>query len=305
MSKNKFIILTGPTAVGKTKLAATLALRIRGEIISADSRQVYKKMDIGTGKDLNEYIIDNQKIPYHLIDIREPGYRYSIKEFYPDFIQAYNTIVSHDRVPILCGGSGLYIETALRGNQYAMVPENMALRDKLNDLSDVELYQKLSLVGPDIRLFADFSSRKKIIRALEIDEFLQHHQLPQREKITLNPVIFVLEMNREIVKERIKLRLQTRLEEGLVEEVKALLDSGVSEQAMAFYGLEYKWISAYILGQMTYAEMFERLNISIRQFAKKQMTWFRRMEKQGYELNWINAEQSNEDQLSEVLEKLA
>ena len=305
MSKNQLIILTGPTAVGKTKLAAKLALRIGGEIISADSRQVYKKMNIGAGKDLNEYIIDNQHIPYHLIDIREPGYRYSIKEFYPDFVQSYKTIVNRGCVPILCGGSGLYIETALRGNHYSLVPENLELRGKLDVMSDEVLYQKLSLVDPDIRLFADISSRTKIIRALEIDEYLQHHQLPHRDKITLNPVIFALQMDREKVKERIKLRLQARLEEGLIEEVKALLDSGVSEQAMAYYGLEYKWVSAYILGQMTYAEMFERLNISIRQFAKKQMTWFRRMEKQGYELNWINAEQSIEDQLSQVLEKLA
>ena len=304
MTNDQLIIITGPTAVGKTKLAVQLADRLGGEIISADSRQVYRKMDIGTGKDLEEYTVAGKTIPYHLIDIRDPGYRYSIKEFYPDFLTAYKSVISKNRVPILCGGSGLYLETALRGNPYAMVPENQALREVLMLESDQSLYQRLEMTGPDIRAFADFSARKKIIRALEIAEFLKTTTLPERETITLKPIIFVLEMDRELVKTRIKERLMARLEGGLIEEVQNLISSGVDLKALADYGLEYKWVTEFILGNMSYSEMVDRLNISIRQFAKRQMTWFRRMEKQGYELNWINAEQNIEAQLKQVLVKI-
>ena len=305
MTRNQLVVITGPTAVGKTRLAVHLAHRFGGEIISADSRQVYRKMDIGTGKDLAEYVVSGQTIPHHLIDIRDPGYRYNIKEFYADFLAAYKKIISKNRVPILCGGSGLYLETALKGNPYAMVPENRVLREELNLESDQSLYQRLELIDPDIRLFADYSARKKIVRALEIADFLKTNKLPERESITLNPIIFVLAMDRELVKSRIKERLKARLDAGLIDEVQNLLASGVEASALTYYGLEYKWVTEFILGNMSYNEMFERLNISIRQFAKRQMTWFRRMEKQGYDLNWINAEQDIEDQLKEALQKIA
>ena len=303
MKEDQLIIITGPTAVGKTRLAALLAHTIGGEVISADSRQVYRKMDIGTGKDLDEYVVDGKEIPYHLIDIREPGYRYNIKEFYSDFLEAYRNVLSRGNQPVLCGGSGLYIETAIKGNPYAMVPENYPFRDDLQLKTDQELYRRLLDVSDEVRIFADFSSRKKIIRALEIDEFLKHNTLPERDKEEINPLIFVLEMDREQVKSRIKERLRSRLENGLVEEVQALLDSGVDDEALKYYGLENKWVTEFIQGNTTYDEMFDRLNISIRQFAKRQMTWFRRMEKQGYELNWISGEQPVDMQLKQVLEK--
>jgi tRNA dimethylallyltransferase len=304
VTENNLIVITGPTAVGKTRLAALLAHAIGGEIISADSRQVYKQMDIGTGKDLAEYVVNDKAIPFHLINIREPGYKYNIKEFYPDFLEAYRNIISKAKPPILCGGSGLYIETAIRGNPYAMIPENPSFREKLADKTDQELYHSLLSAAEEVRVFADYSARKKIIRALEIDDYLKHKNLPERETEEIRPIIFALDLPRDQVKSRILVRLRWRLEHGLIEEVKGLLASGLTSEDLRYYGLEYKWVTDYIQGNVTYEEMFDRLNIGIRQFAKRQMTWFRRMEKQGYDIHWLDAAQEVQDQLRAVLKIL-
>ena len=304
MNTGRLIIIGGPTAIGKTRLAVALAASIHGEIISADSRQIYRGMDIGTGKDIADYSVAGQKIPYHLIDIKDAGYKYNIKEYYADFVKTYKQITERGRQAILCGGSGLYIETALRGNAYAAIPENPKLRSQVDQLNSEELEQRLSEIDDKIGDFADFSTRKKQIRAIEMDEFLKSHPLPKRESLDLEPIIFILEMGREKVKKNIRTRLESRLESGMVEEVQSLIDSGVSVEDLKYYGLEYKWITDYLEHTITYDEMVEGLNIAIRQFAKRQMTWFRRMEKQGYTLHWIRADQSLDRQLHQVQEML-
>ena len=304
MNSNELIVITGPTAVGKTRLAALLASRIDAEIISVDSRQVYRRMDIGTGKDLADYSVEGKPVPYHLIDIREPGYHYNIKEFYEDFVAAYKSIRAKGRRVIACGGSGLYLETALAGNPYALIPEDHDLRDKLFALTEDELAARAGEVDKELLEFVDFSTRKRTIRAIEMDEYLKEHELPTREVIHFDPKIFVLEMGREKIKARIKDRLYNRVDEGMINEVKSLMEEGLTPEDLKYYGLEYKWVTEYLEGQVDKSQMLEKLNISIRQFAKRQMTWFRRMEKQGYPLNWIRADQPIERQLELILGKL-
>lgn len=297
MKANELIIIAGPTAIGKTRLAVQLAKDIHGEVISADSRQVYRGMDIGTGKDLAEYKIDEEVIPHHLIDIHEAGYKYNIREFYDDFVLAYCQIREHRKRALLCGGSGLYIETALQENPYALIPENDILRQQLTKLDDQSLSLRLSEIHEEISSFADFSTRQKQIRAIEMDEFLKTQPMPVRETIKVEPIIFVLEMGREKLRANISIRLDQRLKSGLIEEVESLLSSGIRIEDLAYYGLEYKWVTEYLAHKMSYDELVEGLNIAIRQFAKRQMTWFRRMEKQGYQINWIRADQPLERQL--------
>ena len=305
MKANELIVIAGPTAIGKTRLAVQLAKDIHGEIISADSRQVYRGMDIGTGKDLAEYKIDEEVIPYHLIDIHEAGYKYNIREFYDDFVVAYHEIREHRKRAILCGGSGLYIETALQENPYALIPENDILRQQLTKFDDHALALRLSEIQEEINSFADFSTRQKQIRAIEMDEFLKNYPLPVRETVKVEPIIFVLEMGREKLRANISIRLEKRLKSGLIEEVESLLSSGIRINDLAYYGLEYKWVTEYLEHKMSYDELVEGLNIAIRQFAKRQMTWFRRMEKQGYQINWIRADQPLERQLFLVHQVLA
>ncbi len=299
----KLIVITGPTAVGKTRLAVAVAHALDGEIINADSRQVYRQMDIGTGKDLQDYYIAGHQIPYHLIDIKEPGEQYNIKEYQRDFEQVYKQIVAAGKQPVLCGGSGLYIESVLEGNPYAFVPVNEALRQQLADESKARL---MSMISPELAVQLNITSlttTKRLIRAVEISQYLQTHNLPAKKSKPLPADIFVVTLPRQQVMARIRQRLEERLQNGLIEEVNKLLDMGLQPEQLLYYGLEYRWVTLYVLGEIDYDYMVERLNIAIRQFAKRQMTWFRRMEKKGYSLHWLDAAVGQEAMLQEVLQK--
>jgi tRNA dimethylallyltransferase len=281
------IVITGPTAVGKTKLAVRVAAKLDAEIINADSRQVYRLMDIGTGKDLAEYQYSGKQIPYHLINICEPGYEYNIKEYQQDFHHIYDELKAQDKNIILCGGSGLYVESALEGNPFAYIPIDHSLRVELADESKSRLLLRLSKPTQAKLNITSLTTHKRLVRAVEIDEYLQANPQPA-EPEAIPAQIYVLTVDRQIVKERILNRLHYRLENGMIEEVEGLLKQGISPEKLIYYGLEYRWITMYLLKEMTYDEMVERLNISIRQFAKRQMTWFRRMEKKGYPLTWLD-----------------
>lgn len=297
---NRLIVITGPTAVGKTKLAALFAHRNNGEVLSADSRQVYKGMDIGTGKDLADFVIDGEQIPYHLIDIQEAGDKYFINQYFKDYVIALEGIQQRNALPILCGGSGLYIETALEGNHWSAIPVNKDLREQLEELSDRDLLRRVELIPQEILTQIDIGTSKKIKRGIEIAEYLKSNPEPVRELPNVNPIIFALQLDRTLVKKRIYERLIYRLENGMIEEVEALLKTGISPNDLKYYGLEYRWITSYLLGEVDKAQMIDRLNIGIRQFAKRQMTWFRRMEKKGYKLNWLDASKPAEELVLEM-----
>ena len=306
------ITILGPTASGKTPVAARLAAEIGGEIISADSRQVYRRMDIGTGKDLGDYVVRSQEsgvsrqIPYHLIDIREPGTKYNLFEYQQDFFDAYQDILSRGAVPILCGGTGLYIEAVLKGYHLSPVPQNQALRDSLEGKSLAELTQMLTdlkaKTGSNMHNTTDVDSCQRAIRAIEIETYNIEHPTPRRELPPVDSIIIGIDIDRELRREKITRRLKARLEEGMVEEVKALLDEGISADDLIYYGLEYKFVTEYLTGKITYDEMFTRLEIAIHQFAKRQMTWFRGMERRGFKIHWIDATLPMEDKISQILE---
>lgn len=296
----RLIVITGPTAVGKTKLAALFAHRNNGEILSADSRQVYKGMDIGTGKDLADFVIEGEQIPYHLIDIQEAGDKYFINQYFKDYVAALDDIKKRIMLPILCGGSGLYIETALEGNHWSAIPVNKDLREQLEELSDRDLLRRVELIPQEVLTQIDIGTTKKIKRGIEIAEYLKSNPEPVRELPDVNPIIFALQLDRTLVKKRIYDRLIYRLENGMIEEVETLLKSGIAADDLKYYGLEYRWITSYLLGEVDKTEMTERLNIGIRQFAKRQMTWFRRMEKKGYILNWLDASKPTEALVEEM-----
>ncbi|NOX86906.1 MAG: tRNA (adenosine(37)-N6)-dimethylallyltransferase MiaA [Chlorobi bacterium] len=294
------ITILGPTATGKTRLAAKLAYLIGGEIISADSRQVYKGMDIGTGKDLNDYVVNNKQIPYHLVNIVGPGYEYNLFEFLRDFTKAFNLINNRHNVPVLCGGTGLYLDAVLRGYQMKDVPENKELREKLEKLSHKELIKILNQYG-DLHNTTDITDRNRTIRAIEIREYEKNNpekiiELPKTESVN-----FGIRFDRSIIRERITRRLKTRLNEGMVEEVKHLLESGLKPGQLAFYGLEYKYVTQYVTGEINYDEMFRLLNTAIHQFAKRQMTWFRRMEKNGIKIHWVDGEKTDEEKSAFII----
>ncbi len=297
---SRLIVITGPTAVGKTKLAALFAHRNNGEVLSADSRQVYKGMDIGTGKDLDDFVINGEQIPYHLIDIQEAGDKYFINQYFKDYVTALEGIQERNKLPILCGGSGLYIETALEGNHWSAIPVNKELREKLEQLSERDLLKTVESIPQDILSQIDIGTTKKIKRGIEIAEFLKSNPEPVRELPNVEPIIFALQLDRALVKKRIYERLIYRLENGMIEEVKELLKSGISADDLKYYGLEYRWITSFLLGEVDKAEMTDRLNIGIRQFAKRQMTWFRRMEKKGYKLNWLDASKPTKELAGEI-----
>ena len=308
----KMITILGPTASGKTPVAARLAAEIGGEIISADSRQVYRRMDIGTGKDLADYVVRSQEsgvsrqIPYHLIDIREPGTKYNLFEYQQDFFDAYEAIQSRGAIPILCGGTGLYIEAVLKGYHLSPVPQNQALRDSLEGKSLAEMTQMLTdlkaKTGSNMHNTTDVDSCQRAIRAIEIETYNIEHPTPRRELPPVDSIIIGIDIDRELRREKITRRLKARLEEGMVEEVKALLDEGISADDLIYYGLEYKFVTEYLTGKITYDEMFTRLEIAIHQFAKRQMTWFRGMERRGFKIHWIDATLPMEDKISQILE---
>lgn len=297
---NKLLTITGPTACGKTSLATRLALNLDGEIISADSRQVFKGMDIGTGKDLGEYHVDGVDIPYHIIDIHEAGYEYNVYQFQYDFIDAYNKIVSSGKQPILCGGTGMYVESIVKGYQLPDAPVDYEYRKSLETFSDEELTCRLA---SHIKLHnhTDTETRDRLIRALEIQEFHVKNpgmvvQLPPMEH-----VVVALEFPREIIVERIEIRLRERLQQGMVEEIQGLLDRGVPEERLLKYGLEYRHVTRFLRGECSYDEMFEKLFTDIRRFSKRQMTWFRRMERNGIRINWINGLLPMQDKVDMVV----
>ena len=295
------ITILGPTASGKTPVAARLAAEIGGEIISADSRQVYRRMDIGTGKDLEDY----GSVPYHLIDICEPGTKYNLFEYQQDFYDVYQQIRSRGAVPILCGGTGLYIEAVLKGYHLSPVPQNQALRDSLEGKSLDELSQMLtdlkSKTGSNMHNTTDVDSCQRAIRAIEIETYNLEHPTPRRELPPVDSIIIGIDIDRELRREKITRRLKARLDHGMVEEVRALLDEGIPAEDLIYYGLEYKFLTEYLTGQLSYDEMFQRLEIAIHQFAKRQMTWFRGMERRGFKIHWISATLPMEEKVAQIL----
>ena len=298
--KYDLITILGPTASGKTLLATRLALKLKGEIISADSRQVYRSMDIGTGKDLSEYIVDGVSIPYHLIDIVEPGYKYNLFEYQRDFLQAYNAIQQRGRQPILCGGTGLYIESILKGYKLVPVPENPSLRAELERYELPQLTEKLKTYK-QLHNTTDVDTKKRAIRAIEIEEYYLEHEAEIPEFPKINSLVIGVDIERELRREKISKRLRSRLDEGMVDEVKNILASGVSPDDLIYYGLEYKYLTNYVIGKMTYDDMVSELEIAIHQFAKRQMTWFRGMERRGFTIHWIDATLPMETKIQKIL----
>ena len=298
------ITVLGPTASGKTPLAAQLALRLNGEIISADSRQVYRRMDLGTGKDLADYQIDGIQIPYHLIDICEPGTQYNVYEYQRDFTQAYLSIKQRNRLPVLCGGTGLYLESVLRGYRMDSVPENEPLRLALADKSLEELTEMLKQYKT-LHNKTDVDSVKRAIRAIEIAEYYQQHPVNQTDMPAVESLVIGIDIPRELRRERITLRLKQRLQEGMIDEVRSLLAEGIPPENLIYYGLEYKFLTNHVLGHLTEKEMYEQLEIAIHQFAKRQMTWFRGMERRGTHINWIDGTLPLEEKLTQIEKTLS
>jgi len=280
------ICILGPTASGKTKYAVKMAYEIGGEIISADSRQVYRGMDIGTGKDLSDYTINGIQIPYHLIDIVAAGEKYNLFQYQKDFERVYDDIRSRGKQPILCGGTGLYIDAVTRGYSLAEVPENPQLRSELEKLSMEGLISKLESMKK-LHNKTDIDSKKRVIRALEIEIFRQNCPVEYVKTVPINTRFIGISVSREERVARIDRRLRERLEHGMIEEVKRLMDSGISPEDLIYYGLEYKFVTLYLLEKLTYEEMEKQLSVAIHQFAKRQMTWFRGMERRGVQIEWI------------------
>lgn len=305
MQNQKMITILGPTASGKTSVAAALALRTGGEIISADSRQVYRRMDIGTGKDLADYTIGDVHIPYHLIDIAEPGTKYNLFQYQQDFHQAYDLIRSRGKLPILCGGTGLYIEAVLGGYSLSPVPQNPKLRESLEGKSLDELTQMLVELkqknGSNMHNRTDVDTAQRAIRAIEIETYNLEHPTPERQMPPVDSLVIGINIDRELRREKITRRLKARLEEGMCDEIRSLIDGGVNPDDLIYYGLEYKFVTEYVVGKTSYEEMFRQLEIAIHQFAKRQMTWFRGMERRGYTIHWIDAAQSMDEKVEAIM----
>jgi len=285
------LTILGPTASGKTSVAVSIASRCNAEIISADSRQVYRRMDIGTGKDLEEYQHAGRTIPYHLIDICEPGMRYDVFQYQRDFLRAYEALRSRHANAILCGGTGLYIESVLRGYHLMPVPQDYALREKLKDKTLAELTSILQGYKT-LHNTTDVDTARRAIRAIEIAEYYRTHPTPENHFPCLTHYIIGIAIEREERRRRITERLESRLQAGMIDEVRALLDEGLSPEQLIYYGLEYKYLTLYVIGKMSYDEMFKRLEIAIHQFAKRQMTWFRGMERRGLCIHWMSASEA-------------
>lgn len=294
------ITILGPTACGKTRLAVSLAHSLGTEIISADSRQVYRGMDIGTGKDLADYQVEGETIAFHLIDIRPAGDKYNLFAYQHDFHRAYKDICDRGLEPILCGGTGMYIEAVLKGYNLPDVPPNLALRKKLQGKSLTELTQLLSAYGP-LHNKTDVDSAQRAIRAIEIAEFIKQNPAEKTEFPPIDSLIIGLDLDRETRRSRITERLHARLKEGMIEEVEGLLNRGIPAEDLIYYGLEYKFLTLYVTKQIDYQSMFTGLEIAIHQFAKRQMTWFRGMERRGFTIHWIDALLPVEEQKGAVL----
>lgn len=302
----KMITILGPTASGKTSLAAALAARIDAEIISADSRQVYRGMTIGTGKDLDDYRQGDRLIPYLLIDICEPGTKYNLFQYQQDFHLIYNNIVARGVRPILCGGTGLYIESVLKGYALSPVPQNQALRDELADKSLAELTEMLEDLKHRnhsvMHNRTDVDTAQRAIRAIEIETYNLEHPTDNRTLPPIDSVIIGVDINREERRRKITQRLKQRLEEGMVDEIRQLLDRGIAPENLIYYGLEYKFVTEYVIGKTSYEEMFRQLEIAIHQFAKRQMTWFRGMERRGFTIHWIDALDPMDSKVAQIMD---
>ena len=297
----KPITIIGVTASGKTSLAVKLAYETGGEIISADSRQIYRRMDLGTGKDISEYTYNGIEIPYHLIDICEPGYKYNLYQYKRDFTMALNNIQSRGKMPVICGGTGLYVETVLKGYAMPEVPENRELRDSLADKTLEELTAILTQYKT-LHNTTDVDSCKRAIRAIEIAEYYKTLPQPELEDKPLDALLVAIDIDRDTRRANITRRLHERLDQGMVAEVESLLNEGISPEDLIYYGLEYKFLTEYVIGKTTYEEMVSSLEIAIHQFAKRQMTWFRGMERRGFKINWIDYNLSTSDKVSKILE---
>ena len=298
--KYDLITILGPTASGKTPLAAALADRLSTEIISGDSRQVYRRMDLGTGKDLADYTVEGKQVPYHLIDIVEPGYKYNVFEYQRDFLKAYEEIVAKGKLPILCGGTGMYIESVLKGYRLLPVPENPELRASLEGKPLEELTRILEGYKK-LHNSTDVDTAKRAIRAIEIEEYYKQQPPEYREFPSLKSLIIGVDIDRELRREKITRRLKQRLDEGMVDEVRGLLNEGIPAENLIYYGLEYKFLTQYAIGELTYEEMFLQLETAIHQFAKRQMTWFRGMERRGFTIHWLDATLPMEEKTEQII----
>jgi len=294
------IVILGPTASGKTALAAHLAHRLGTEMISADSRQVYRGMDIGTGKDYGDYIVAGKQVPVHLVDVVDAGYKYNVYEFQRDFFRVFQDLEKKNKIPVLCGGTGLYIEAVLKGYKLIRVPDNPDLRDSLKEKNLKELTEQL-MSFKKLHNTTDLKNRKRLIRAIEIETYYACH--PEMESNTphIRPLIIGTELNREERRRRITERLKNRLDEGMTDEVSTLLAGGVDKETLIYYGLEYKYLTMYLDGKLNHEEMFRQLETAIHRFAKRQMTWFRGMEKRGFTIHWLDAMAPKEENVETIL----
>ncbi len=299
--KYNLVTILGPTATGKTGLAAHLAKRLNGEVISADSRQVYRGMDLGTGKDLVDYFVDGVEIPSHLVDIENAGAHYNVYRFQTDFIKAFNDINSREKFPVLCGGSGLYLEAVLKNYRLIEVPPNKELRKELEGKTLEELTEILKKLKPELHNETDVETDRRAIRAIEIEKYYAENPLDESEMPEINSLNIGIDFDREMRRQRITARLKQRLDEGMLDEVQGLLDSGLTSEQLIYYGLEYKFLTLHLIGELTYDEMFSKLEIAIHQFAKRQMTWFRGMEKRGTKIYWVNGHEKMDKKVEEII----
>lgn len=300
MSSFNLITVLGPTASGKTAFGARLAKEIGGEIISADSRQVYRGMDLGTGKDYQDYWVNGEKINVHLVDIHDAGYKYSVFEFQNDFLRAFKEIHEGGYLPVMVGGTGMYIEAILSHYKMIQTPVNPELREKLKDKSKEELADLLKRNNPELHNTSDLRIRSRTIRAIEIAEYLKDHSQDIPDLPLIKSLIFGIKYDRNSRRRRITERLKMRLQEGMIDEVKILLEK-IPAQDLIYYGLEYKFITLHLIGELSYAELFKKLETAIHQFAKRQMTWFRKMERQGYTIHWLDGHMPVEEKIEKAL----
>lgn len=303
MNNEKYNLITilGPTASGKTAVAARVASLLQGEVISADSRQVYRGMDLGTGKDYADYVVDGQLIPYHLIDIVEAGYEYNVYEYQKDFLGVFANITAREKLPVMCGGSGLYLEAVLKNYQLIQVPLNETLRESLDDKLLWELTEILRSYKNYLHNQTDTENSKRAIRAIEIEEYYLTHPEIDTGMPEINSLVIGVQFERSARRKRITSRLKQRLKEGMLEEVQGLLDQGLTPEQLTYYGLEYKYMTLHLTGKLTFQEMFDALNVAIHQFAKRQMTWYRRMEKQGTDIHWLDGFMPMDEKVEKIL----
>ena len=302
-SKYTMLTILGPTAGGKTSVATRMAYILNGEVISADSRQVYRGMDLGTGKDLDDYMVEGKQIPYHLIDIVDAGYKYNVYEYQCDFVNVFDDIRSRNKFPVFCGGSGMYLEAVLKGYKLINVPNDENLRKELETKSEQELIELLKSFK-ELHNKTDVDTRKRMIRAIEIESYYQNHPEIDHYFPEINSLIVGVKYDRNSRRKRITQRLKQRLDEGMVNEVKRIIDSGVSPDNLIYYGLEYKYLTQHIMGELSFDEMFKQLDVAIHQFAKRQMTWFRGMERKGFKIYWLDGYASMKEKTDRILSLL-